>query len=304
MTTIGVTATIHYLQGRLDGLRTAEARTSPLRVLAAPWGDLQPLLSAGLPAAHGFYILTRPTANGRLAVRPGEASDLRRRLQEHAADPTKSMFTEVFAVSSVDARLDKSDCRFLEARVHELVAQRPGRILEVDRIPVVAEAPAHERDVLEALFEQARVLLHAAGCLALDAEHLPVAAEETQEREDAVVEVRSDNGSAMHDEHELTYDSCWARGYPTSDGGFILRAGSDIRVREGVALLPTVSSRRRLLADRGALGEMPGVADRWRLLSDVYCSSPLLAAKIATGAHLSRVIWQRISSESRMVIAK
>lgn len=304
MTPVGVTTTVHSLDGRIGGLRTAESRVSPLRVHAAPWSELQSLLAAGLPAGHGIYLLTKPTPAGRLAVRPGEASDLRRRLLEHAGDPTKSDFQEVFAVSSVDNRLDKADCRWLEARVHEVVGQAPGRVLEVDRIPSVAEAPAHERDILESLFAQARYLLNAAGCLAMDAPHLPVPAEEPLEREEAVVEVRADGGAVAHDEHELTYDTCWARGYPAADGGFVLRAGSDIRVREGVALLPTVSGRRRLLSERGVLGTMPGVTDRWRLLSDVYCSSSLLAAKIATGSHLSRNIWQRLSPADRFVVAK
>lgn len=304
MTLLGITTTTHFLDGRVDGLRTTECRVSPLKVHAAPWGELQALLATGLPATHGIYLLTAPTATGRLSVRPGEASDLRRRLLEHAADPTKAHFREVYAVSSVDNRLDKSDVRFLEARVHEVVAQQPGRLLEVDRIPTVAEAPAHERDTLESLFFQARYLLHASGCLAMDATHLPVVAEDLVEREEAVVEVRAESTAVLHDEHELTYDSCWSRGYAHPDGGFVLRAGSDIRRREGVALLPTVSGRRRLLAEKGVLGEIPGITDRWRLLSDVYCSSPLLAAKIATGAHLSRGIWQRLSPESRFVVAK
>nr|WP_314256814.1 hypothetical protein [uncultured Devosia sp.] len=306
MSILGTTATIHLLDGRLDGVRTVESRTSPLRVHAAPWPELSSLLAHGLPASHGVYFLTRPLAGGILAARPGEASDLRRRLTEHSADSAKDPFAEVYAVSSVDARLSKSDCRYLEARAHEVIGQQPGRVLEVDKIPAVAECPAHERDVLETLFAQARTLLYAAGCRALDAPHLPFEAALPAEREDGLVEVRADGLASFEneDEHELMYDNCWARGHATADGGFIIRAGSDIRKREGIALLPGISNRRRFLAERGVLGSIPGVTDRWRLLAAVYCSSPLLAAKVATGAHLSRVIWQRISPSDRIVMAK
>jgi len=303
MTHLGTTVTVHYRDGGIDGLRTADSRTSPLRVHASAWSDFGRLLDGGLPPSHGIYLLTGAGNGGRLAVRPGEANDLRRRLSEHAADPTKSGFTDVYAVSAVDLRLTKSDCRYLEARVHELVAQMPGRLLEVERIPAVAECSAHERDDLETLLAQARTLLHAAGCRALD-DRLPWTESVPVEREEGVVEVTLETSGAVEDEHELVYDGVWARGYPTSDGGFVVRAGSDIRIREGAALLPGISSRRRMLSERGVLGTMPGITDRWRLLANVYCSSPLLAGKVITGAHLSRGIWQRISPADRIVLAK
>lgn len=303
MTGLGTTVTVHYRDATVEGVRTAESRVSPLAVYASNWKDLQRLLDAGLPPRCGIYVLTGPTSGTKLAVRPGEANDLRRRLLEHASDPSKSEFTDIYAVTSVDQRLTKSDVRYIEARMHEHVAQLPGRSLEVERIPVVVECSAHERDDLEALFLQARVLLHAAGCRAFDAQGLPWDAS-VLDPEVGVVEVTLEASNDHEDEHELLYDGLWARGYPTSDGGFIVRAGSDIRVREGLALLPGISSRRRMLAERGVLGTIPGVTDRWRLLANVYCSSPLLAAKIATGAHVSRSMWQRISPEARLVLAK
>ncbi|NGP16517.1 GIY-YIG nuclease family protein [Devosia aurantiaca] len=303
MTALGTTVTIHYRDAALDALRTAESRISPLRVYAGPWSDLQRLFDAGLPPAHGIYLLTGP-ASGRLGVRPGEASDLRRRLLEHASDPTKAHYAEVYALSAVDSRLTKSACRYLEARVHEIIGALPGRTLEVDRMPVVGDCPPFERDELEALLAQARMLLHAAGCRALDASFLPFETAVTAAiADEGVVEVRDEISGQIEDEHELSYDGVWARGYPT-DGGFVVRAGSDVRMREGAALLAGVSGRRRLLADRGVLGELPGVTDRWRLLANVFCSSSLLAAKIVTGAHLSRAPWQRINPRARLVVAR
>lgn len=304
-TPLGTTATVHYLSGRLDGPRIVVSRTSPLRVFASTWAEVSVLMNHGLPPHPGVYLLTKPSVAGvaRLAVRPGEALDVRRRLGEHALDAAKSHFAEVYAVIAVDDRLTKSDIRYLEARLHEIVAAAPGCVLEVEKIPAVAACPPYDRDVLENLLAQSRVMLHAAGCRALDSLHLPFASAEP-EREEGVVEVQADLSGDAEDEHELTYDGIWSRGYPTADGGFIIRAGSDIRRRENAALLPPVSIRRRMLAEKGVLGALPGVTDRWRLLSNVYCSSPLLAAKLCTGAHVSnRGIWQRIAPGSRIILA-
>lgn len=301
---IGISANVHYLDGRVDGPRIVGARTSPLRIFASGWQEFPSMLDRGPPPSPGVYLLTGPAASNpsRLAVRPGEASDLRRRLMEHVQDRTKAGFAEVFAVAAVDDRLSKQDVRYLEARLHEIVAAAPGCTLEVDKIPAVSACPPHERDTLETLLAQARVLLHAAGCRALDRHYLPQAMPEP-ERDEGSVEVLLDFSGSPEDEHELVYDGIWSRGYPT-DEGFMIRAGSDIRRRENSALLPAVASRRRLLAEKGVLGTLPGVSDRWRLLANVHCSSSLLAAKIATGAHLSnRGIWQRISPEARTVLA-
>lgn len=302
---LGTTATVHYLTGRLDGPRIVVSRTSPLRVFACNWADVGTLMGSGLPPNPGVYLLTKPSFAGpaRLAVRPGEALDVRRRLGEHALDAGKSSFAEVYAVVAVDDRLTKGDCRYLEARIHEIVAAAPGCVLEVDKIPAVAACPPYDRDVLESLLSQARIMLHAAGCRALDAANLPFASAEP-EREEGVIEVQADLTGDAEDEHELTYDGIWSRGYPTADNGFIIRAGSDIRRRENTALLAAVSSRRRMLAEKGVLGVLPGVTDRWRLLANVYCSSALLAAKVCTGAHVSnRGIWQRVAPASRIILA-
>lgn len=297
------TVSVRYLDGSVAGPRVVESRVSPLRAFAGPWPEMLTLLPQGFPASSGVYLLTRPSGSGapRVIVRPGEANDLRRRLNEHALDPTKSEFTEIFAVCAVDDRLSKSDCRYVEARLHELVVENGAASLEVDRIPALQSA-IHGREDLESLLDQSRLLLHAAGCLALDAQHVPTLL--TEEKEEGVVEVTGEILGGINDEHELTYDNMWARGYPTTDG-WIVRAGSDVRRRENMALLPTVASRRRMLLDRGVLGSIPGVGDRWRLMTDVFCSSALLAAKIVSGAHVSsKGIWQRISPSARMVVAK
>lgn len=305
MTTSGSTVSIHLVDGTVSGPRTVESRTSPLRVYAARWKEMSSLLAAGLPAVPAAYLLTGPGQSGLpvLAVRPGEAGDIRRRLQEHALDTGKSRFHDLYVVTAVDGRLGKADVRYLEARYHELVVNVAGTRLDVDKIPSVANLPAPERDVLETLIHQSRVLLHAAGCRALDSEGLPVAAPSV-EPEDSQVEIDFQAADAMPDEHELVYDGVWARGFPYRSG-FVIRAGSDVRRRESSALLGPMAERRRFLKDAGVLGEIPGINDRWRLMSNIHVGSELTAAKMVTGAHQSnRGIWRRLSPASRIVVAK
>lgn len=289
------------LRGELDGPRIVESRTSALRVHAGPWAEVNAILAAGVPAAPGFYLFTgRNPAGSRLMVRPGEAGDLRRRLIEHSQDRGKTGFEEVFCVSAVDSRLTKSDARYLEARCHEIVAASAHATLQVDKIPLVGTCGPAEQAVLETLLRQSRDLLHAAGCRGLDAPRFPCTMV-TDDRDDGAVEIVQ-AGGVHPDEHLLSYDNIWAWGYPTVDGKFVVRAGSDVRRRENTALLPPVAARRKRLAELGLLGEMAGVTDRWRLLANIEVSSPLLAAKTITGAHVSnRTIWQRLAPNARIM---
>lgn len=302
----GTAITLHLINGHSYGPRVAECRTSPLRVHASRWPEHPALFSSGLPAAPAVYVFTGPAQSGAplLAVRPGEAMDIRRRLLEHALDSTKARFHEIFVLSAVDGRLGKADIRYLEARFHELVAGMPGTVLEVDKIPSVANCHPWERDTLEVLISQARLLLHAAGCRALDSEGLPLAAIVPDHELEAAVRLDFDIEGTLGDEHELNYDGIWARGFPHRDG-FVVRAGSDVRRRENSALLGPMSERRRFLQREGALGEIPGVTDRWRLMRNIMVTSELTAAKVLTGAHQSnRGIWRRLSPAARIIVAK
>jgi len=288
------------MSGDLDGPRVIECRTFPLKVHAGPWSELAALLEAGIPTSPGIYLLSgRAGTTGRLMVRPGEAGDLRRRLLEHAADPSKSKYEEVFVVSANDHRLSKTDVRHLEARIHEIVMASNFAGLQVDRIPAVSPCSPSDSVVLEELLNQSRQLLYAAGCRAIDAPRLPVPTV-VEDRDDGVVEVVATAG--VHpDEHALDYDGCWSWGYPDADG-FVVRAGSDVRRRENAALLPGMIARRRRLLELGVLGEMPGVTDRWRLLANVKVASALIAAKTVTGAHVSNSgIWRRLAPGSRIL---
>lgn len=302
----GFAMTLHLINGDVHGARVAESRMSPVRVHAGRWDDLPSLLSAGIPSAPGSYIFTGPSQQNPslLAVRPGEANDVRRRLLEHSNDVEKSSFHSVYVVTGIDGRLTKTDVRYLEARYHELVQASQGAILDVEKIPSVAGCAPADREVLEALLWQSRQLLHCAGCRAFDLGGLPMGLE-GPEVDDAAVRVDFEGGSPSDsDEHELIYDGVWARGYALPDG-FVVRAGSDIRRRENAALLGPMTERRRYLLRCGVLGEIPGVLDRWRLMRDILVASELTAAKIVTGAHQSnRGIWRRLSPTDRLIIAR
>lgn len=298
---IGTSIGLLMLDGALDGPRVVESRTSALRIHAGPWGELNALLAAGVPATPGIYLLTGRNASGnRLLVRPGETGDLRRRLLEHSQDASKAAFEEVYCVSAVDSRLTKWDVSYLEARCHEIVSASSHATLHVEKIPAVASCSPAELAVLETLLQQGRDLLYAAGCRGLDAPRFPTGPA-IDDRDDGSVEIVQSAG--VHpDEHSLSYDNIWAWGYPTSDGKFVVRAGSDVRRRQNAALLPAVAARRRRLVELGLLGEMAGVTDRWRLLANIQVSSPLLAAKTITGAHVSnRTIWQRLAPNARIM---
>ncbi|KQT48167.1 hypothetical protein ASG47_07290 [Devosia sp. Leaf420] len=300
MNKIGTTLSTHLFDGDRDGPRVIECRTSVLRVHAAPWTRLDDLMVAGLPATPGFYLLTtRSKTDNRLCVRPGEAGDVRRRLLEHKADASKHHFEEVFCVTAVDLRLTKDDVKYAESRLHEMVAASTHAVLEVNQIPPLYSRQLGEKAALEGLIEQSRDLLYVAGCRALDA-YRTQSPQVTDEREDPDVEIVDFTGA--QDDHYLSYDGISAWGYLLADGSFVVRAGSDMRMRENQALLPPIAMRRRKLTQLGVLADMPGLQDRWRLLANVRFPSPLLAAKVITGAHISnKGVWQRLAPSTRIL---
>lgn len=81
-----------------------------------------------------------------------------------------------------------------------------------------------------------------------------------KDRELGDVEIMSFD--AVQDERYLSHDGTSSWDYLVNDGSFVVRAGSDVRMRENKALLPPIAMRRRRLDELVVLGELPGAQDR------------------------------------------
>jgi hypothetical protein len=85
-------------------------------------------------------------------------------------------------------------------------------------------------------------------------------------------------------ELELRYLGVWARGYKFGDR-FVVAAGSEIRLQTNESVDAVTRKRREQLLGAGVLSQIPGVADRRRLLAAVGFPTGSIAAKVICGAH-------------------
>jgi hypothetical protein len=89
----------------------------------------------------------------------------------------------------------------------------------------------------------------------------------------------------------LDYCEIWARGYVDQEGGFVVMAGAELRTFLNESARSNVGELRRELALAQVLEPIAGIDGRLRLRVAVRFRNAALAAKVVTGAHISRHKW-------------
>jgi hypothetical protein len=160
----------------------------------------------------------------------------RRRLSDHAADPTKAFAREAYLIYGYRRDwFDKTAAIDLQARLTEIAEQ--AALVEVVRgtNPQVLELPEDERASLETFVQNSLRLLFDAGCSSF---HSCFASQRRSDTE-AETAIAPEEAGPIHidvptdtpheGELELSYVGLWARGYPAEGGGFVVMAGSEAR---------------------------------------------------------------------------
>ncbi len=88
------------------------------------------------------------------------------------------------------------------------------------------------------------------------------------------------------EQYQLDYVGLWARGF-ANEQDFVVCAGSEVRIGINPSVNPILVTRRRVLAEAGALEAIRGLEDRQRLATAVAFPSAAIAAKVVTGAHVN-----------------
>ncbi|MBP1096121.1 GIY-YIG nuclease family protein [Bradyrhizobium diazoefficiens] len=244
------------------------------------------------PAA--YVLMNRETAYF------GETKNINMRFSKHFADPAKAFARVAYVVVGYPEPWSNKDPAFyLQYHLWSIAQAARHVVITNEWTPTIPRVRADERAEMERILEDARQQLFDAGCLALDSYFDRVPVVSSTERDDDPIGP-NDMEPMLIDivatppaggELELNYVGLWARGYPTSDRGFVVMPGAEFRWPINGSAQGIVDTRRSELEAKHALATIPGAADRKRLLVAVWFPSAAIAAKVITGAHIGSRVW-------------
>lgn len=131
----GLTVTLHFLDGKPDGMLTAVEFNWQGRILKSPRTKLNDVLQRKETTQPGVYILLGETDEGPSAY-IGESDEIKKRMSQHIRDD-KWDWNDVIIITSSADNLNKAHIKYLEASLHELA------IITKSRHLINAQKPTH-----------------------------------------------------------------------------------------------------------------------------------------------------------------
>ncbi|GBQ07364.1 GIY-YIG nuclease family protein [Saccharibacter floricola] len=271
---------LFYIDGRPDGLLTAEIFDWTGHVLVVPRLRLKEALVRSETAHAGVYLLLGENEQGRLRAYIGEAEELRTRLGQHARADDKQWWEKAVLVTTTNNQLHKAYGRYLEARLIEQAQKVQRALLENNTSPSVPVLREAERANMEGFLDNLFMVLPAV-------------------RVDMFIENARPAGSTLHQqpvlpqylENELTDDqlSRFELNYRKyhiratavlQDGNFVVEAGSEAYPQWKGDKNSSYSHRHEELSRNGVLKQD---GQKAIFVTDYVCSSTSEAAAIVKG---------------------
>lgn len=156
----GQSLELFYVDGRPDGIVTAEMFNWTGSVLLAPRTALSRMMKEHEQARHsGVYLLIGEDDEGAPLAYIGEGEDIAARIKNH--DVNKDWWTQVAIVTAAENRLNKAHIRYLEARMVER-ARMVGRVpLDNGTQPTLPSLSAADVSKMEAFLDYLLIVLPA-----------------------------------------------------------------------------------------------------------------------------------------------
>ena len=271
-TTKGQSLELFFIDGKPDGMLTAEVFGWTGHVLMTPRTQLSAALKRAEARYTGVYLLFGEDDNGPLAY-IGEGEDIGGRIKDH--DTKKDWWTTAVLITSAANNLHKAHVKYLESRLVE-EARRIGKIaLDNGNTPPRSSLSEAARANMESFLEQILVVLPA---LRIDSflahtrpKSAPPAAPNGEQVNDAPVEF-----ILRTPKHDIEATAV------LENGEFVVQAGSKSSHQwkgKGTEHTPYAKLFNELVTTGVLVEQGPG-----RLFSDNYAfRSPSAAAAVVNG---------------------
>lgn len=155
---VGRSLELYYIDGRPDGMVTAELFNWTGHVLMFPRTQLSAALARGEASYAGVYLLLGDQSGEPLAY-VGEGEDIGARIRQH--DVRKEWWTSAVLVTASANKLNKAHVRYLEARLighAKAIGHTPLDNLTAPVLPILSEADIAK---MEAFLENLLIVLPA-----------------------------------------------------------------------------------------------------------------------------------------------
>jgi hypothetical protein len=293
--TLGRSVRLFLVDGKPNGLITAEIMNWTGHVLTGPRAELPKFLARPEVARTGVYFLYGPDPDNPdvLVLYIGESDQVGTRLKQHNQEDKKTYWERTCVITSKDQNITKAHARYLEARLIA-IAKAAGRAhLDNGTAPPPVSLPEADQSDMEFFIEQIRLVLPVLGLDFL--RESPQPSSETEPKPETI-------GKPMSPLFELAPKKSGVRLAQAReiDGDFVVLKGALVvsewkqtsTAKQGYAKL------HRKLLDSGKLnvGNDPSMAT---LTEDVAFSSPSAASAVIFGrSDNGRLSWKIQGSQT------
>ena len=267
----GKSVRIFLPDASVTGIRHAEILNRTGQAIACPRSRLEELKQWPETAKPGVYFLFEARlGDSKPMAYIGESENVSERLLAH--DRKKDFWNDVVVFSSKDDNLNKSHVKYLESRLESMAKSADRYALENGNTPTMSALSRAERDAMEELLEDIRLVLGTLGYPILEPLLKPPPAATENPSTSAPAPVAAD-------EFVFTVHDIVARGVQT-DEGFVLKKDSLASRANTESLYPKlVKLKEQLIAD----GRLVPQGNHLRLTEDLLMSSSSYAAALIAG---------------------
>jgi hypothetical protein len=270
----GKSVRIFLPDSTVTGIRHAEIVNRTGHTLACPRNRLEELKAWPETSKPGIYFLFEARLGDSKPISYiGESENVADRLLAH--DRKKDFWNDAVIFTSKDENLTKSHIKYLESRLEALARSADRYELQNGNTPTLSSLPRAEREAMDELIEDIRLVLGTLGYPIL--EPLIKAKTDSVATSDISTAVSPISGQEL----ELIFKvhNFVAHGVRT-DEGFVLKKGSM------ASKIDSDSASRKIVKMKGQLaadGRLIDKGDHFLLSEDILMSSPSYAAVLIAG---------------------